>query len=121
MFVKVRAIELREAERVAREMRGSPVQKNADTGVVAAVNKFHELSGRAVAAGGGKIADRLIAPGAIEGMLHDGKQFDVRVAKILNVGDKLIAEFAVSEPAILFFGDAAPGAEMDFVDGDGRF
>ena len=89
--------------------------------VVAAVDKFHEFRGGAVAAGGGEVANRLIAPGAVEGMLHDGKQFDVGVAEILDVGNELIAEFAVSEPAIAFFGDATPGAEMDFVDGDGGF
>ena len=54
-------------------------------------------------------------------MFHDGKQFDVRVAEILDVRNELIAEFAVGEPAIVVLGDAAPGAEMDFVDGDGSF
>ena len=72
MLVEMRAIELREAEGVSREMRGSPIQKNANAGEVSAVNKLHEFSGRAVAAGCGEIADRLIAPGAIERMLHDG-------------------------------------------------
>src|SRR5208282_6204943 len=93
MFVKVRAIELREAERVAREVRGSPVEKNADAGVVAAVDKLHEFSGGAVAAGGGEVANRLIAPGTVERMLHDGKQLDVRIAEIFYIRYELIAEF----------------------------
>src|SRR5580693_7324242 len=119
MFVKVRAIELREAEGVPWEMRGSPVQKNSDAGLVAAVDKLHEFSGRAVAARGGEVANRLIAPGAVEGMLHNGEKFDVRVAQIFDVGNELVAEFAIGEPAIAFLGDAAPGAEVNFVDGDG--
>ena len=121
VFVEMRAVELREAVRVAREMRGRPIENDAEAGLMAAVDKFHEIGGRAVAAGGGEVAERLVAPGAVEGMLHDGEQLDVRVAEIFDVGDELVAEFAVGEPAIVIFGDAAPGAEMDFVDGDGRF
>src|ERR1700676_4846452 len=121
VLVKMRAIELRKAERVAREVRGSPVQKNADAGVVAAVDEFHEFRGRAVAASSGEIANCLIAPGTIEGMFHDGKQFDVGVAEIFDVGNELIAEFAVSEPAIVILGNATPRAEMDFVNRHGRF
>src|ERR1700684_2107092 len=115
MFVKVRAIELRETEGIAREMRGSPIQKNADAGVMAAVDEFHEFSGRAIAAGGGEVADRLIAPRTIERMLHEGKQLDVGVAQIFDVRNELVPEFAIGEPAIAFFRNAAPGAEMDFV------
>ena len=90
-------------------------------GLVAAVDKLHEIRGRAKAAGGGEVAERLVAPGAVERMLHDGQQFDVGVAEILHVGNELIGEFAIAEPAIVVFGNAAPGAEMDFVNGDRRF
>ena len=119
VFVEMRAVEHAEAMGVAREMRGSPVEKDAEAGLMAAVDEFHELGGRAVAAGGGEVAEGLIAPGAVVGMLHDGEQLDVRVAEIFHVGNELIAEFAVGQPAIVIFGDAAPGTEMDFVDGDG--
>src|SRR6266496_2412736 len=43
VFVEMRAIELGEAVSVAREMRGSPIENDADAGLVAAVNEFHEL------------------------------------------------------------------------------
>src|SRR5580700_9476839 len=121
VLVEVRAVELREAEGVAREMRGSPVQENADAGVMAAIDKLHELSGSAVAAGGSEVANRLVAPGTVERVFHDGKQLDVGVAKILDVGNKLIAKLAIGEPAVVAFGYATPGAEVDFVDGHGRF
>src|SRR5580700_1888531 len=121
VLVEVGAVELRQSESVAREMRGSPVQKDADAGVVAAVDKLHEFGGRAVAAGGGEIANRLVAPGTVKGVLHNGKQLDVRVAKILDVGNELIAKLVIGEPAVVVFGDATRGAKMDFVDGDRRF
>src|SRR3989442_1788475 len=100
VFVEMRAVELCKAVSVAREMRGSPIENDADAGLVAAVDEFHELSGRAVAAGGGEIAESLGAPGPVVGMLHDGKQLDVSVAEVFDVGDELAGKFAVIQPAI---------------------
>ena len=91
MLVKMRAIELREPVGVAGKMRGGPVKNDANAGLVAAVDKFHEFGRCAEAAGGGVVAKRLVAPGTVVGMLHDGKQLDVRVAKILDVGNELVA------------------------------
>lgn len=48
-------------------------------------------------------------------MLHDGEKFDVGVAEVLDVGNELIGEFAIGEPAIVVLGNAAPGAEMHLV------
>src|SRR6266481_5268836 len=121
VFVEMRAVELREAMRVAREMRGSPIENDADSSLMAAIHKFHEYCGRAITAGGGEITERLVAPGAVKGVLHDGEQLDVGVAEIFHVGDELVTELAVGQPAILFLGNAAPGAEVHFVDGDWRF
>ena len=73
MLVKMGSVELRETVGVAREVRGSPVQKNAQVRLVAAIDEFHELRGCAEAAGGGVIADGLVTPGAVKRMLHDGK------------------------------------------------
>src|SRR5579859_2580043 len=99
MLVEMGAIELGESVGVARKMCGRPVQKNANARLVASVDEFHEFGGRAVAAGGGEIANRLISPGTVKGMLHDGEQLDVGVAEVLHVGDELIAEFAIGEPS----------------------
>ena len=41
-------------------------------------------------------------------MLHDGEKFDVSVAKLFDVGDELLGEFAIGEPAIVLFRDATP-------------
>src|SRR5215831_15485093 len=100
-------------------MRWSPIKNDADTGLVAAVHKLHKFRWRTVAAGGGEVAEGLVAPGAIVWMLHDGEQLDVGVAKFFDVRNELIAEFAVGEPAIVIFGNTAPRAKMGFVNGDG--
>ena len=82
---------------------------------MAAVHEVHEIGGRAEAAGHREIADGLVAPGSVEGMLHDGHQFDVRVAHLLHVGDQFVGEFAIGEPAIAFGGLAPPRADVNFV------
>ena len=102
-------------------MSGSPIEKDADTGLMTAIDKLHEFGGRTVAAGGGEVAESLVAPRTVEGVLHYREQLDVGVAEIFYIGDELIGEFAIREPAIVLLGDAAPGTEMDFVDGDGGF
>src|SRR6266404_2800902 len=103
MFVEMSAVELGEAVSVTREMRGSPIQKDADSGLVAAIHKLHEFRRTAEAARGREVPESLVAPGAVEGMLHDGKQFDVRVAEIFDVGNQLVAEFSIAKPAIMIF------------------
>jgi len=47
---------------VAREMSGSPIKKDTYAGLVAAVDEFLKIGGRAEAAGGGVVAERLVAP-----------------------------------------------------------
>src|SRR5213076_2742722 len=85
---------------------------------VAPIHELHEFRGSTVAAGDSKIAESLVAPGTVEGMFHDGEQFDVRIAEVFDVRYELLAQFAVAQPSIVVFGHAAPGAGMDFVDGD---
>ncbi len=45
VLVEMGAVELGEAVGVAREVRGSPVQNDADAGLVAAVDELHEFRG----------------------------------------------------------------------------
>ncbi len=119
VLVKMSAVELGEAVSVPREVRGSPVEDDSDAGLVAAVHEFHEFCGWTEAAGGAEVAERLIAPGSVVRMLHDREQLDVRVAKLFDIRDQLVGKLAVTEPAIVLLGEAAPGTEMDFVNGDG--
>src|ERR1700675_1857969 len=71
VFVEVSAIKLSETVRVAREMSRSPVQDDSDAGIVTTIDKIHEIGGASIAARGGVIAERLVAPGAVKRMLHD--------------------------------------------------
>src|SRR5262249_11584460 len=120
VLVKMRAVELCEPVSVTREMRGSPIENDSNAGLVCAIDEFHEFRGRAVAARRGVVAERLIAPGAVVGMLHDGQQLDMRVAHFPYVGNELISKFAIGEPTVFVFRNAAPRAEMDFVNGNWR-
>src|SRR5438034_2640942 len=98
VFVQMAAVELSEAMGVARKMRRSPIENDADTGLMTAVDELHKFRGRAVAARGSEITQRLVAPGSIVRMLHDGEQLSVRVAEFLDVRNKLVGQLAVAQP-----------------------
>jgi len=108
MFEEMSAVELREAVRIAWEMGRGPIKKDPDAFLVAAVDEVHEIGGSSETACRGVVAERLVAPGAIKRMLHDREKFDVRIAELFDVGDELFGEFAICEPAIVFFRNAAP-------------
>ena len=59
------------------------------------VNKRHEIRGRSEAAGGRKVSQRLVSPGAVERMLHHGQEFHMRVAHPLHIRNELVGQFAV--------------------------
>src|SRR6266567_9103514 len=108
MLVEMAAVKLRQAVSVAREMRGSPIENDADAGLVTAVDELHEFDRRTKAAGGGEVAESLVTPGTVVRMFHDGEQFDMSVAELFSVGNQLVGELPVSEPAIVIPGNAAP-------------
>ena len=58
---------------------------------------MHELLGRAEARGGRVVAGGLVAPGAVEGVLGDGQQPDVRVAHVRDVAHEAVSELVVGE------------------------
>jgi hypothetical protein len=82
------------------------------------VHQVHEILRRAVAGRRREVAGRLVAPGAVEGVLGDRHQLDVRVAELVHVFDQAMRGVAIAEPATIF--GAAPGAEVQFVDRDRR-
>src|SRR5258708_5350447 len=110
MLVKMSTVELREAVSISWKMRWSPIKNHADPGLMAAVHKFHELGGCAEAARGGEVAERLVAPGAVIRVLHDGEQLDVGIAELFYIGNELIAQLAISQPAVVVVRKTAPGA-----------
>jgi len=118
MFVEMSAVELGEAVSVtagnARE--SNPERRPIPAWWQRSTNSMN--SGRTAKAARGPRSSRggLVAPGAVEGMLHDGKQFDMRVTEIFDVGNQLVAEFSIAKPGDHDLrGPPAPGTEMDFV------
>src|ERR1043165_3320988 len=101
---------------IAREMRGHPVQDDADPVLVQIVNEKHKILRGAVATGRRKVAAHLIAPGAIKGMLHERQEFDMSKAHLLHIRSELRRDFSIRKPAIPLFWYAPPGTEVHFVD-----
>jgi hypothetical protein len=62
VFVERPAVELREPVFVGRKMRGHPVEKNREPGLMGAVDEAAEAGRIAVAARRREEPDRLIAP-----------------------------------------------------------
>ncbi len=121
---EVGAVEEGEAVVVHREVGGDPVEDDADPFLVQVVDEEHQILRRAEAAGGGEVAERLVAPGAVVRVLHDGEQLDVGEAQLLDVLGEEGGGLAVGEETVVFFRiplvqDSPPGAEVDLVDGDG--
>ena len=85
MLVEVRAVEEAQAVRVPREVRRHPVEDHADARLVQHVDEVHEVLRRAVARARREVAGALVAPGAVERVLHDRHQLDVREAHALHV------------------------------------
>ena len=117
---QVRAVELREAVRILREVRRHPVHEHADAGLVQPVDEALEVVRRAVARGRREVPEHLVAPRAVERMLGDADQLDVRIAEVVHVRDQLIGNFVPGEERRLAMPRAAPRAGMQLVDVDRR-
>ena len=84
VLVEVRAVEVGQAVRVLRKMGRHPVEDDTEPGLVQADRRSSvKSSRRAVAAGRREVADGLIAPGAVERMLGDRQELDMRVSPSL--------------------------------------
>ena len=77
VLVEVRAVEVAEPVDVAGKVGGDPVEDHADAVPVQRVDEVGEVVGRAEPRRGREVADRLIAPLAVERMLADRHQLDV--------------------------------------------
>src|ERR1035437_7121942 len=119
MFVEMRAVEITKPSLVFGKMCRDPIDDYSDAALMKAIHQVHEIRGRAEAAGGSVIADDFISPGAVEGEFHDGKKFDMRITRLLHIVGELHRHFPVSQPTVSLLRHSPPGAEMDFIDGDG--
>ena len=95
---------------VGAKTAGHPVHDHADARLVARIDKVHELLRAAVARRGGVIAGRLVAPGAIEGMLHKRHDLDMRVAHVAHVVHELYRQVVVGVELAALRGEGIHGA-----------
>ena len=118
VFVQRGAVESREAVCVARKMRGHPVEQHADTALVQVIDEPAKVVGRAEAARRREVAQRLIAPRAVERMFGDRHQFDVSESQRLRVvGESRRQRSIVEKVAVV---GALPRAQMNLVDRNRR-
>ena len=95
---------------VGAKTAGHPVHDHANARLVASVDKVHELLRVAVARRGGIVAGRLVAPGAIEGMLHKRHDLDMRIAHVAHVVHELHRQVVVGVELATLRGEGIHGA-----------
>ena len=100
-------------------MRRYPVENHADAALVQVVDEVHEVLRRAVARARREVTGHLIAPGAVERMLHHRQQLDVREAERAHVVGDGVRQLAIAQVTVALFGDASPRAEVQLVDRPG--
>ena len=119
VFVKRLTVELIQSVRVLREMRRHPVEYHADSQRVELVHEILEIVWRAVARGRRIIAADLIAPRAVERVLHYWQQLDVCISHLLRVWSELISDFAIIQVVLAvlcsFVVTCFPRAEVNLV------
>jgi hypothetical protein len=115
---QVRAVEGSQSVGVGREVRRHPVEDHADAGLVQHVDQVHQVLRRAVARGRREVAGGLVAPGAVERMLRDRQQLDVRESAFAHMVGERMGDVAIGRQHVV--AGPAPRAEMQFVDRDGR-
>ncbi len=116
MLVEVGAVEVSEAVGVGREVRRHPVDDHADAALVQSVDHLHQVLGAPVTGGRGEVARRLVAPRAVEGVLHHGQQLDVGEPVRQHVLGERVGELDVVREAVPGRRQAAPRPEVHLVD-----
>src|SRR5215472_11122948 len=116
VLVEMRAVEIGEPVSIRREVRGNPVEDHSDSMLVQVVDEVHEILWRAVTRSRREVSRRLVSPGSVKGMLHDGEKFNVGESQLSHILRKPRRHFAVRERTVVFFRDAHPRAKVNLVD-----
>ena len=77
IFVQSGAIKACQAVGVGGKVGRHPVENDAQPCAMALINEVGKVGRLAEAGAGRKLAQRLITPGAAEGMLHNGQELNV--------------------------------------------
>ena len=118
VLVERRAVEARQGELVAREVRGHPVEDDAEPLRVQGVDEGAEVVGCAEARRRREEPRHLVAPRARERVLHDRHQLDVREVEVAHVVGELVGELQVVQRAVFLERIATPRAEVHLIDRD---
>ena len=86
VLVERRAVEVRQSMPIVGEVTRHPVENDAEAGAMTGVDQRREIGRAAEPAGRREHSRRLIAPGAVEGMLGDRQEFHVREVEIADIG-----------------------------------
>ena len=113
VLVERGAVEAGQRPGVLREVRGHPVDDDADAGLVQPVDEVAEVVGVAEAGRRREVRRHLVAPGAAERVLGHRQELDVREAELADVVDELVGELAVGQAL-------PPRAEVHLVDAHRR-
>src|SRR6266516_1254332 len=126
VLVEMCPIKVAQGRPIFGEVRGDPVEQDADALLVHVVDEILEILRRTVTAGWCKVARRLVAPGAVERIFGDGQQLDMRKAQVFHIVCQGMRQLAIGHKAIFFVGaflmplwNVAPGTQVDLVDRDG--
>ena len=95
VFIKRRAVKFIKSVLILWKMCRYPVKNNADTRFMTFVNKIHQILGRAVAWGCGKIARYLIAPASVIRIFRKRHKLNVGISHLFNIRDKLVRQIPV--------------------------
>ena len=108
VLVEVGAVEEPEAVLVSGEMRGNPIEDDADAVLVERIDEVHEVLGCTETATGREVPGRLVAPRTEERVLHDRQELEVGESNFFDVVHESSRQFLVTERAIVVFRHPLP-------------
>ena len=114
MLVATGAVKAAQADFVPGEMRGHPIQNDANAHLVQPVNERHQFLGLPITGSGRIVPCNLISPGAVKGMLHYRQQFHMGIPHVRQVRDQLIGNFRVGKQRFVLV--PPPGPQMHLID-----
>ena len=102
---------------ILREMSRYPVKIHADPFPVQVIHQIHKVFRIAISGGRCKIPGYLVAPGAIEGILHNPQKFHMGISHLLCIISKCMRQLFVIQETIridLADGPFLKSSRMDF-------
>ena len=117
VFIEVGSVEVFKGMGVPGKMGRNPIQDDAQSCGMAPIHKVHKVLGCSVSGGRGIVAGNLISPGTVKRVFSQGQELDIIESHLLDIGDKFFCRFPVGQPAVAFLVAAAPGTEVNLING----